>query len=109
MSLEEPANADASGLKSSLNKSLSKPNLCVPHKHCEIGVCTDGAPVNVAMYHLVNAEVSEYYMLTLCTAHKIELAILDVFKESALNNMCSQNYVNIFTCFDKRIYDGGFS
>ena len=43
------------------------------------------------MYHLVKEEVSEHYMLTLCPAHEIEPAISDALKESALNNMCSQN------------------
>ena len=39
MRLEEPANADANGLKPSLDKSLSKLNLSVPREHCEIGMC----------------------------------------------------------------------
>ena len=37
------------------------------------------------MYRLVKEEASKHYMLTLCPAHKIELAISDAFKESALN------------------------
>ena len=76
-------------------------NLSVPHKHCEIDMCTDGAPVNVGMYWLVKEEVGEHFMLTLCPAHKIELAISNSFKESTLNNMCSQNYVNIFYLFQQ--------
>lgn len=47
-------------------------------------------------------------MLMLCPAYKIELAIPDAFKESALNNTYSQNYANIF-CFDKRIHNGNLS
>ena len=94
MSLEEPVNADANGLKASLDKSLSKLNLSVPHEHCEIGMRTD-----VAKYRLVKEEVSEQYMLMLCPAHKIELAISDAFKEYALNDMSSQNYINIFYLF----------
>ena len=75
MSVEEPANADANGLKASLDKSLSNLNLSVPCGHCEIVVCTDGAPVNVAMYLFVKEEVGEHCILTLCPAHKIDLAI----------------------------------
>lgn len=60
---------------------------------------TGDVPVNVAMYRLVKEKLSEYYMLTLCPARKIELAISDAFKESALNNTCSQNYVNIYCLF----------
>lgn len=48
-SLEEPENADANGLKAVLDKSISKLNLIVPCKHCEIGMCTDDKPVNVIM------------------------------------------------------------
>lgn len=47
-------------------------------------------------------------MLMLCPDYKIELAIPDAFKESALNNTYSQNYINIF-CFDKRIHNGSLS
>ena len=64
-------------------------------------MCTDGTPVNVAMYCLVKEEVGEHYMLTLCPAHKIELAISDAFKESVLNNTWSQNNVIIFYLFQR--------
>ena len=64
-------------------------------------MCTDGTPVNVAMYRLVKEEVGEHYMLTLCPAHKIELAISDTFKESVLNNTWSQNNVIIFYLFQR--------
>ena len=76
-------------------------NLSVLRKHCEIDVCTDGAPVNVGMYRVVKEEVGEHFMLTLCPAHKIELAISNSFKEATLNNTCSQNYVNIFYLFHR--------
>ena len=58
-------------------------------------MCTDGAAVNLAMYHLVKEEVDDHYMFTLCPAHKIELARSDTCKESALNNNCIQNCVII--------------
>ena len=74
-------------------------NLNVPREHCEIVMYTGDVPVNVAMYRLVKEKLSEYYMLTLCPARKIELAISDAFKESTLNNTCSQNYVNIYCLF----------
>ena len=70
-------------------------------QNCEIGICTDGAPASVAMYCLVKEEVGEHYMLMLCPAHKIELGISDAFKESALNDACSQNYINIFYLFQQ--------
>ena len=64
-------------------------------------MCTDGAPVNVKMHRLIKNELGEHYLLTLCPAHKIELAIKDVFELSNLNNDCNTDYVNIFYLFKK--------
>ena len=64
-------------------------------------MCTDGAPVNVKMHDLVKSDLGEHYLLTLCPAHKIELAIRDAFEESVLNNDCNQDYVDIYYLFKK--------
>lgn len=64
-------------------------------------MCTDGAPVNVKMHKLIKNELGEHYLLTLCPAHKIELAIKDAFELSNLNNDCNADYVNIFYLFKK--------
>ena len=53
------------------------------------------------MDELIKNEIGEHYLLTLCPAHKIELAIENAFELSALNNNCNTDYVNIFYLFKK--------
>ena len=53
------------------------------------------------MHELIKNEIGEHYLLTLCPAHKIELAIENAFELSALNNDCNTDYVNIFYLFKK--------
>ena len=66
-----------------------------------IGFCTDGAPVNVKIHSLIETELGEHYLLTLCPAYKIELVIQDTFESSNLNNNCNIDYVNVFCLFKK--------
>ena len=49
------------------------------------------------IHELIKNEIGEHYLLTLCPAHKIELAIENVFELSALNT----DYVNVFYLFKK--------
>ena len=60
LSLEEVEEADAEGLKMSLEKSLSKLNLNFPRENKEIGMCTDGAAVNVKLHRLVREDLGEH-------------------------------------------------
>ena len=53
------------------------------------------------MHKLIKNEIGEHYLLMLCPAHKIELAIENAFELSALNNDCNTDYVNIFYLFKK--------
>ena len=53
------------------------------------------------MHELIINEIGEHYLLTLCPAHKIELATENTFDLSALNNDCNNGYVNIFYLFKK--------
>ena len=57
MSLEEVEDAAVEGLKVALEKSLEKLSLTKKRKLQEIGMCTDGAPVNVRMYELVKKRI----------------------------------------------------
>ena len=47
------------------------------------------------MYKIIKTELGEHYLLTLCPAHKIELAIQDTFESFDLNNKYNADYVNI--------------
>ena len=64
-------------------------------------MCTDGAPVNVKMYQLIQTELGEHYLLTLCPAYKIERAIKDACEQSDLNNICNKDYINVYYLFVK--------
>ena len=48
------------------------------------------------MCNLIETELGEHYLLTLCPAHKIELAIQDAFESSDLNNESNTDYFNTF-------------
>ena len=45
----------------------------------EIGMCSDGARVNIVMQRVVKEQTGDHYMLVLFPNHKIELAIHDDF------------------------------
>ena len=101
MSLEEPENAHAEGLKRAMENSFEKLNLIPPRKNKELGMCTDVASVNVALHRLVKEEMGEHYLLGLCPSHKVELALTDAFKESTLNDKCDEDLRNTYYLFKK--------
>ena len=101
MSLEEVEDANAEGLKVALEKSLSKLMLTKERKLQEIGMCTDGAPVNVRMHRMIREELGDHHQLILCPAHKLELAIHDAFKTVPLNAECEKDSVNIYYYFKR--------
>ena len=101
MNLEEVKDADVEGLKVALQKSLEKLSLTKERKLQEICMCTDGAPVNVRMHELVKEELGDHHQLILCPAHKLELAIHDVFKTVPLNTECKNDSVNTYYFFKR--------
>ena len=104
MSLEEVEDADAEGLKVALEKSLEKSSLTKDRKFQEIGMCTDGAPVNVHIHGLVKLvkdELGNHHQLILCPAHKLELIRHDAFKTVPLNTECENDSVNIYYFFKR--------
>ena len=62
MSLEEPENTDADGLKLALEQSFEKLELTINRSEHEIGICSDGAAVNPAMFAKVKIEVGDHYI-----------------------------------------------
>ena len=64
-------------------------------------MCTDDAPVNVKMHQLIQTKLGEHYLLTLCPAHKNDLAIKDTLEQSDLNNNCNKDYANAYCLFKK--------
>ena len=98
MSLED---ADREGLKVALEKSREKLSLTKERKLQEIGMRTDGAPLNVHMHELVKEKLGNHHQLILCLAHKLEPAIHDAFKTVPLNTECENDSVNIYYFFKR--------
>ena len=101
MSLEEPQETNAQGLKEAMDNSIKKMKIKTPRSQKEIGMCTDGAPVNIAMHRLVKDEIGEHYLLILCPNHKVELAVHDGFNVSAMNNECEKDLSDIYYLFKR--------
>lgn len=101
MSLEEVKDANAMGLKIALDKSVDKMEFSFERKNKEIGLCTDGAAVNIAYYNLVKNDLGDHYTLVLCPAHKLELAIKDAFSISALNTTSQKDLSDTYYLFKK--------
>ena len=104
MSLEQIQEANSAGLKKALDDSFKKLELNINRCEKEIGMCTDGAPVNVAMHKLVKQDIGDHHMLILCPNHKIELAIHDAFSVSSFNTASEKNLCDIY--LNVPIYDG---
>ena len=58
-------------------------------------------PCNVKLHELIQAELGDHYMLTLCSAHKVELTIKNGFETSKLDKDCQSNYLTIYYLFKK--------
>lgn len=99
MSLEEPENTDAVGLKKAMEKSFSKLNLEIQRSDHEIGLCSDGASVNMVLFNLVKEDIGDHYIHTWCPSHRLELAIGDAFKDSTLNTICEKSCMQTYYLF----------
>ena len=101
MSLEEPQETNAQGLKEAMDNSIKKMEIKMPQSQKEIGMCTDRAPINIVMHRLVKNEIGEHYLLILCPNHKVELAVHDGFNASAMNNECEKDLSDIYYLFKR--------
>lgn len=101
MSLEEPKSCNAEGLQKSSTAATDGMNFTFPRSQKELGMCSDGASVNVKLHRLVQEELGAHYTLVLCPSHKVELAIGDAFKLSELNSQCQEDVKNVYHLFKK--------
>lgn len=101
ISLEEPEECNAQGIKQAMENSLSKMNFNFQRKDKEIGMGSDGASVNRAVYNLLVEEFGDHYPLMLCPSHKFELVINDAFGSSLLNNATESDYIEVYHFFKK--------
>ena len=101
MSLEEPEECTAAGIKEAMENSISKMKFNFPRKQKEIGMCSDGAAVNNAVYDLLVPEFGDHYLGVFCPSHKFELGINDAFVLSILNNTTEKDYTDIYYFFQE--------
>ena len=71
LALEQPNDADAEGLKSSLDNAVKKANFPIDQKLREPGLGSDGTNTNKALYRIEKAEIGNHLCLTLCLSHKL--------------------------------------
>ena len=64
-------------------------------------MCSDGTNVNIAACNLAKEDLGEHYLLILCPAHKLELAIKDAFKTSNFSEEVQKDLNDIFYFFCK--------
>ena len=79
LSVEEVVEADHEGFKEVLDHSMEKVGITINRSDKEIGICSNGAQVNIAMHQVIKEQISDHYMLVLCPNHKIKFAIHDAF------------------------------
>ena len=101
LALEQPDDANANGLKNSLDNALSKGNFTFEHKHHEIGLGSYGNNTNKAQYHTEKEEIGEHLLSVLCLSHKLELAIHDAFKVSDMNEDAEEQLESCYYLFKK--------
>ena len=101
LALQQPEDADAKGLKSSLDCAIDKAKLTIDRKSREIGLGSDGTNTNKPLYRLEKEEIGDHLILVLCVSHKLELAIHDAFKNSKLNDAAEEQLVVRYYIFKR--------
>ena len=96
MSLEEPDECNADGINEAMKNSINKLNFNFERKNKEIGMCSDGAAVNRAVYNQLVDELGPQYLSMFCLSHKFELALNDAFQISKLNENSENSYTDIY-------------
>ena len=87
----EPKECDALGIEAAVENSVSKMEFMFQQKSKEIGMYSDGAAVNHAVYNLLHGEMGGHYLLT-CPTQKFELAINDAFSKYLLSGSTESDY-----------------
>ena len=101
MSLEEPDECNADGINKSMKNSFNKLNFNFEHKNKEIGMCSDEAAENHAVYNQLVDELRPQYLSMFCLSHKFELALNDAFQISKLNENSENSYTDIHYFFKR--------
>ena len=95
MSLEEPDECNVDSINKAMKNSFNKLNFNFERKNKEIGMRSDGAAVNRAVYNQLIDELGPQYLSTFCLSQKFELALNDAFQISKLNENSENSYKDI--------------
>ena len=101
MSLEEPGECNAGGRNGAMKNSFNKLNFNFERKNKEIGMLSDRAAVNCAVYNQLVDELGPQYLSMFCPSHKFELALNDAFQISKLNENSEKSYADIYYFFKR--------
>ena len=88
-SVESPKNANAEGIKDSINESFRRIGI-TDFTNRLVGLNVDGASVNMGKHEGLAAkfrELAPWLVTVHCFNHRVELAIKDAFKTSAFENI----------------------
>ena len=69
-------------------------------------MCSDDTNVNVAAYNLAKEDLGEHYLLILCPAHKLELAVRTLLRHQISMKRSKKIYMIYFIFFVKPTWNG---
>ena len=93
--LEKPDECNPDRINEAMKNSFNKFNFNFKRKNKEIGMCSDGAAVNRAVYDQLIDKLGPQYLSMFCLSHKFELALNDAFQISKLNENSENSYTDI--------------
>ena len=103
LGLQVVEEGNAPGIANAIQDAVNKASFTFDRREKEIGLCTDGAAVNVAAAGIIRRDLDtdDDYVNTLCPAHKIELAIENAFDTVPFNKDVEKDLVDIYYFFKK--------
>ena len=101
LSLEQPEDADAPGLKHSLDSAMEKARFLFNCHDHEFVLGSNGTNTNKALYRLEKENVGDHLCLILCLNLKLELAVHDAIKQSSLNEDAEAQLVSTYYLFKR--------
>ena len=99
LSLEQPEDANAPGLKPSLENVIEKAKFSFNRCERGIGLGSDGTNTNKRLYELEKQDVGDHLRLILCLNHKLGLAIHKALQQSSLNEDAEKQLVSTYYLF----------
>lgn len=94
--MKDPLNATAAGVKESIDRAFKDANM-TNYPQALVGLNTDGASVNLGkvggLQSILKRE-SPWLISVWCVAHRLELALVDAFKKTVMDEVIFINIIN---------------